>query len=836
MDNWLVAHARQYAWQRPGADGTLMIAPHKITPPTGAIGHVRDGLSDIPLPGTGWWHAYHLGKLHVREGNLNIPVGIWYKASAVINHVNAFILIYNEQGLGLPMDKAYFYRDRNGAILLAMQQSAKYKWPETDTLYVKFYAGWSGGDRAESVPDTTTEYMTIPNPLARQAVINRIRELRTTRKGYLSVWVNGELRDNLVVADLNTWDDVELRVDGRVRRVQDFVLGDVKSFNSTLDNKRKYLLHLPKGDNRWSFNDDVEIHIFYKNRGRYYHHHRSEAIRNLTYNDLSIPAERVKDLRTSWGELTNIDEVVVRVIVRDDYLDQPALFNTDRLFDLYRLTDDGIVSAMVGVNANVPEWRAANLEQSAANRLAAAKPRAITRELSTAAYGYNAVSHYAADTPQKLQQDERGWNCRLPDLLARRSTVYEYDVNGVLLGSYSHNDDAYYYARNANARLVEALVSEQGDAMDIVNSASDFQQEAGINYSLYLQILKSEKPTGEFVLAEEGVDYTRVDGYVTWTVDRTRRQPTVISDKKHLFISDTFEVKDGIIQVGVTSRDENGNVRPLFVPMETVEAWLNGHPLVHGIDFTVQWPTVTIVNKVFINDGEVNRVDLRARGVTGTLRVPEHGFVSSGVLSNNSRYDVREDKVVRIVAGGRLVHRSDVVFREDSAVGVTAVPDGVPYSVDDPTIPLRTLVSGDTYALRDKARDMDSRIEDYLTVWFPTPPPAAIVPLPSWYHLYSPVLNKVMWDILMHRLTVVEDDETHRISTTQLDEIMEGYKDLLPFDPAFTGFDKRFVRVHPHVKYETVNVPELTFALLDRINARYLNNAVTLNQYLKIKG
>lgn len=836
MDNWLVAHAQQYAWQRPGADGTLIIAPHKITQKTGAIGHVRDGLSDIPLPGSGWWHAYHLGKLHVREGNLNIPAGIWYKVSTVINELNAFILVYNEKGLGIPTENMYFYRDQNGAILLAMPQGGKYKWPDTETLFIKFYPGWTGGDLAATIPPTTTEYMTVPNLLARQAVIDRIAKLKAKRKGYVSVWVNGELRDNLKVDDLFTWDDVELRVDGRVRRVVDYNLGDVKSFTSTLDNKRKYLLHLPKGDDKWTFNDDVEIHVFYQNRGRYYHHHRSEAIRNLTYNDISIPTERVKDLRVTWGQLTNIDDVVVRVIIRDDYMEQSALFNTDRLYDLYRLKDEDIVAAMVGANSNVVEWQAANLEQSAANRLAAAKPRNITRQLCTDAYGYNAVSYYAANTPQKLELNERGWFCRLPDLLARRSTVYEYDAYGKLLGSYPHNDDAYYYARNPTARLVEALVSRQNTAMDIIDDAPDFQMEEGLNYTFYLQKLKSGAVTGEYLPAKKGVDYTEVDGLIKWAVDRTRRRPTVITDRYHLFTSATFKVEDGEIRIGVTSRGADGVDRPLFVPMETVEAWLNGFPLVHGVDFTVQWPTVTVVNKVFINDGEVNKLELRARGVTGTLRVPEHGFVTSGVLSNNDRYDVREDKVVRIVAGGRLMHRDDVVFREDSALGVTTIPDGVPYSIDDPTVPLRTLVEGDTYSLRDKARDMDNRIEDYLSTWFPTPPPAAIVPLPTWYHLYSPVLNKVMWDIQMGRLTVVEDDETNRISTTQLDEIMVAYDDLLAFDPAFIGFDRRFVRVHPHLQYKTVEVAELTYALLDRINARYLNNAVTLNQYLKIKG
>ena len=134
------------------------------------------------------------------------------------------------------------------------------------------------------------------------------------------------------------------------------------------------------------------------------------------------------------------------------------------------------------------------------------------------------------------------------------------------------------------------------------------------------------------------------------------------------------------------------------------------------------------------------------------------------------------------------------------------------------------------------ARDLDSRVENYMTNWFPTPPPQNPVPLPHLYHLYSPTLNKILWDYLQGILTLVEDDPDYRISTTQLDEIMERYKDLLPFDPAYIGYDKAFVKLHPHVKYQTVEVNELGFAFLDRVNERYLNGEVQLNQYLKIKG
>ncbi|EMW1793799.1 hypothetical protein AAEP15_004688, partial [Salmonella enterica subsp. enterica serovar Chester] len=86
----------------------------------------------------------------------------------------------------------------------------------------------------------------------------------------------------------------------------------------------------------------------------------------------------------------------------DDYLDITPLYNSSHVHDLYRLTDELIIDAMIGANANVTEWQAANLEQAAFNRLAAAKLENINRDLCTDAYGYNAVTRYAADTPQRL--------------------------------------------------------------------------------------------------------------------------------------------------------------------------------------------------------------------------------------------------------------------------------------------------------------------------------------------------------------------------------------------------------------------------------------------------
>jgi len=837
METWLSNHAASHAWQRPYLDGQLIIAGRRLTPRRGGTSFVRESITRTPMPGPGYWHIYHLGKLHLNYGNLALGANLWTRVSTCINAFSAFILLYNEAGISLPAHSAWLYRRGNGEVVLAVPQAERYNWVENDTLYIRFYPGYNGGANAPLINPTSVQYLEIPSIKKRQDALDQYYALRSSAKGWVTFWINGKCLDAPTANDIALWDDVEIRIDGRVKRVVDFVCGDLQTYLSTLDSKRKYLLHLPKQSIEWTFNNDIEIQVMNGREIRYYHLHRHQAIRNLTFNDVAIPTERIAQLRNAFDTVPDIDTLKIRLLIRDDFLDLAPLFNTDHVQDLYRLDDAGIISAMVGANANVVEWQAANLEQSAANRLAAAQRKNITRDLATDAYGYNAITRYCADTPQRLVLDARGWGCSLPALLAVESTVYEYDADGLLLGAYPNVNNTLYYARNSKARMVEAIVGTAGKSVKIVDNAPDFTLVHGENVSLYLRTVKSGVPQDVYEKAVEDTDYTRNGDLITWKVDRTRRAPTVIYDSQHLFFEYDVKVTEGVIRVPILAENQTGEQRTLWIPMETVEVWMNGHPLVHSIDYVSSWPEFVVVCKAWTSDTDTNRIAVRVRGVTGELKIPKCGFVANGLFSNNSHFDVRDDKVIRIVAGGGLLLREDVVFREDATVGSDVVADGFPFSVDDPTIPLRDVASGDTYVLRDKARDQDRRIEDYLSNWIPTPPPNPIVDLANWYHLFSPVLNKILWDRKQGLLDLVEDDPDVRISTKQLDEIMKaGYENLLKFDPAYFGYDKIFVKVHPHMQYTVMEVDELTFAFCDRVNQRYLQGNVQLNQYLKIKG
>ena len=830
MENWLANHARVNLWQDPEADGQLITKPVRLTPPSAATHSARIGRTYRHLPFDGWGHVYQIGTVHPNWGNLNIVRNTWIRGTTLMNTFRTNVLVYGASGKTFPLHHCYFTKNDDGAIVLALPCMEIYDWIETEAVYLRLYKGNEIKQPSESLPPILAEYHQVENDQHRAVIESRYHELKA--EGHVMVYVRGVPHFNFSRDVISKWDDVEFHLDGRVRKHKSFRVGDLTTFTSELDGCRKYHIHLG-GNVQYDFADDIEIHVANGDIGSYYHQNQSMSIRQLTHGDISIPTKRIQDQLLSIPGAIDNDELHVHVIVRNDGMSKPLSFNSNRTHELYKLPSEKIIQAITGANANVPEWRASNLEKSAVNRLTYARFDDITRDLATEAYGYNAAGFYSANTPSKTVSNEHGTVAQLPVLLGQDTTVYEYAADGTLLGHHYHNGPSEYVSKDPSCALVEAIVGRGDDTLSVNYNAGDVVLDMRHSYAFYLRVVLSGNPSDEFIPAVEGTDYT-IDsqGQVRWTIDNDRRHGVIIDNSKHYFNELTVPHTDGLYRIGIT--DVIDGVRlPSFIPMESVELWLNNHPLTYGVDFLVDWPTVVISSKRYVVDGD-NKISIRARGVTGEFRKPDFGFVTSGLLSNNDMFDVKDDKVVRVVAGGKLIHRDDIRFRDDTSVGVAHIADGMPYSIDDPTIPLRDIISTRVLVERDKARDLDERIESYLSVHIPTPPPIENIDLDSYYHVFSPVLNNVIYDLIENRLVLTPDDETYRISDVQLDKIMEDYIDLLRFDLGFTGYDARFVVVHPHASYDILTLTELQFALVERINHRYLNSAVQLNKYLKI--
>lgn len=842
MKNWLVTHAHDNIWCQPANDRRWIVKPERLSMPEGeTFGMQVQGYS-IRLPEKlKWFHVFQLGGMNHRELGITDLFDSWVRLDRVVSHYGTMITLYNELGRTMPLEYVWLRKQPNGNVILATEMVESQVDFSTEPLYIRFYNGafrYTGEYTEEHHSKIFGQV--IRDNAERFAVVEKFKELRAMA-GEPIVYINGYEVDVLTTDDIKLWDYVEIVYDGLIESIHYFPMADLQSFHSTLDGKRKFLLHPPRQLDTIHFINDIDVSVLKGNVGLYFHQNQSESFRQVTHNDYSILVNRFSNYIINMDDWNEIDELKVKLVVRRSGMDRALTYNHNRIHELYKLKDDQIVSAMVGINSNIPEWQASTLEDASYNRIMAAKYSTITNELCTKAYGYNAASRYVGDTPNKTHHAGGNLVATLAPLLARNCTVYEYDDDGLLLGYYNHSDNVSteYVCQHSETAMVEAIEGQATKQIDVIHDAKDFTLAAGFNYRFYTNQLKSGVPTDIFEDVT-GTDAYSIDtdGKVIWNIDQSRRQPVIWCDRNFLSYGFEEDMFTGHAKFTIDYWLNDDDYKPLQLEPETLEIWMNGHILVPGIDYFVKWPQVVVCNKVYLEDSP-NRhrpwFDIRCRGLAKELRMPKTGFVVNQLISNNAAFDVRDDKVVQIAVGGGIRHRDDVVFREDTAIGVPDMVNGMPYLVNDPTVPLREMVSENTYVMRDESRDLDKRVEDYLTNFIPTPEDIEHNPIPNVYELFSPIMNKVIHDMVNGDLMPEADDQLYYISTRQFDELMKEYMYLLDYEPTLRDVDLRYVAVHPHDGNDIIYLEPIQMTMVERINDRYLNNRVIITQLLRIK-
>jgi hypothetical protein len=218
-----------------------------------------------------------------------------------------------------------------------------------------------------------------------------------------------------------------------------------------------------------------------------------------------------------------------------------------------------------------------------------------------------------------------------------------------------------------------------------------------------------------------------------------------------------------------------------------------------------------------------------------TWGVPrEYGFVDHGVLSKNHRYNVRDDKVVRVVCGGRIYDRRELVYAEaDSGIRIPGVVNGMPYQISEPIIPLPGLAETDVYVMRDDALAVDDAIEAYLTQRIPEASFDTPNAIPDLYMLYSPFCAKLIYDLIYG--LIAEELINDQYGDMHLKELCAPYEWLLKYEPSFQTLDPRYVSIHPHEQRTTVTLGVWQYRFLSRAIHVYLNDAVDISRFVQIE-
>lgn len=848
MKNYLVDHALKNVWCAPRQDRQFILALQRITPSLGEFNDVKVLWERLPLPEHGpLFHVYQIGQNTPYIFGLFMETGKWVRASDLCNKEKLIVDFYVDNGRQFPRGEAWFMVTRDRNLIVAVKINDAIAPLGKEQLYLRVYSNaWYSTPEAHPTNDFVkvmggliqdkTQYSTIMTAYQEHAT-------RPTGHAYLfhnGMYVSGALPNEVLVGETLEW-----VYDSSIYKVVDFKLSDLPTFDSELDKKRKYLAHPPKaGSNAIDYRDDIDFFIhqpsgYTARKGLYYHKNNEDAVRMVTHADYSLPVEYVQNYIAEGGAGLNSLDCYLRIHVRRSGFDRPLVFEANRIHELYKLDDAAILAAFQGVNALVDEWRVANLEYSYYTELMRSYYQDVDLELVRDAYGYNAMSCLAGQTPQRPTGLLGDVKAKLPEGLWEQAGVYEYDKDGLLLSVNDHTAGQTYVVRDqVNTKLIEAVNGQGGLGFE-----QWFGKPVGLRLDPNCEYRVYRTPRGYVPGTRPWADvtgsdmYQIVDGVLVWT----NNQPydyLIVSDKKFVTYAFDLTYRDHLLKFSLRGNDASGNFSVMEIPPARVDVWMNQRALIEGLDYYVKFPQVVICNKEYLNqeDPYVQKIVVRMTGfcTTDLKREPigDVGFVKNKLLSRNNRFDIRDDKVIRCVVEGRVYHRDQLGFAEEnSGVSVAGVRDGAPYVVEEVFVPLRGITPYETQVLRSEAQETDKRVRDYLSVFLPEPEQTGLVATPRFHHLYSPFLAKVIYDI---KNGVLEIDSMYRPDKQILEEL-EPYKYLLPYDPCIFGFDTNYVRVHPHDKTTQIEVTEQERAYLVRVNRLLLASRCELSYFITIK-
>ena len=859
---------REYAvktvWCSPDQDNQVILAAQRITAKGGRIVSVPLMTRRYALPQSDkYYHVFKIGQAHptllgLLPNNPEWGIGSWIKFSEAVNQLPVFCDLYTDKGVHVPFHQSYYMYTEDRALVFCVEINKKLPIQfDLEQIYLRCYTNaYYQSTESNGLSRLTQCYGTTITSN------NNILELQNTlaawrqRPGALFCYRNGNLKERLDFTTVEIGDVVEVLYDASVKRMVTLQVKDLYSFASIRDDQNKYLFHYPETtDQQIDYVDDIDVYILNKNtgqlEGRYLHRNQKEALRMVTYRDYSVSVDIFKviadDLVRQLTTLSlDIRDFYLRLYIRHSGLTRPLVFEHARLFELYKLPDEKVQAALLGVDATVSFWSAPVLENSPFIRLLNEPYRNIDIPLVEQAFGYNAIAKYLGDTPTRPLENQGIYPMfKLSPGLIENSTVYEYDAEGSLLERHYNRYSELYIARNPACALIEAVSGEGKEAPDVVYGTTNLLLPGVYSYRVYKCYKVDDVPTEDWQDITGSNEYTLEGGRLVWLTQETDHWLMLRSDRTFLAYELSLNLIAGTLYFDL-SEISGGVHRRLALPLGDLDLWLNGKVLIRDLDYFVQFPRVYIVNKEYLiqpSGSTPQKIEVRFTGFAenrnGTLSmraVEDFGFIEHGVLSNNRRFDIRDDKVLQISVKGQLKHRQDLVFSEEhEGISILNATNGRPYQIKERIVPLKQMTAENTYRLRKLSLERDQVVSDYLSLKLPQPPRTPISAMISRHILVSPFISHLVNDLNSGQFTLSSIEK--ELTDQEIFTLCRPYESLLAFDPISTerGVDQRFVLIHPHALNATVRLDLYSYAFIKRVIKLYGRGLVTLAQHITLK-
>lgn len=859
MGDFLQRHAYTNVWCSPAQDKQARFELARISPLNGYWIKFRHLWRLIHLPEkTGRYHVFHIGQIHSSIlGLFTNDRGAWVSAAYAMNKENLYLDIYNDRGIQVPRCLVSFIVTQDNNLLVAIRVSDQTPDNldidlENEPVYVRMYSNafFESARRDQSVDLITCYSQRVLSVGAITQLQDKVAQLPGNPEQRI-YFVNGIKVDSIDLVTVTVGDYVDVIYDGSIKRTVSFKVRDLQEFNSTADNLRKYLLHYAGDVDTIEYKDDVDVYLSApqpngRNKGVFLHKNDDRTLRMVTHRDYSIPVIRIGGASAANAFLDNNINRTLKLYIRHSGYHRPLVYDNNRIMELYKLPDERVVRAMLGIDSTVSVWTADALESSGYVRLMDRKAGEITRNGVQEGYGYNAISLLVGNTP-KVPRLESGMKVvDIPEGLRGCATVYEYDGEGRLLG-YSHSTlDDTHSCQYAQTELVEVLFGLGGTSLEMHHNVQHAAVNPTCNYRFYKVAQIGGVATGDWVDVTGTSEYFGQSDQFQW-ISMTGKHTRVLSNRKHLAYNLNVRRSAGVLTFNILHDSiYAGQLQQLEFPLGELDIFLNGYSLIEGLDYYTEGNKVTIVCKKHINfEDEVQVVTIRYTGFCNpdmTRTLPsEKGFVYHGVLSHNNRFDLRDDRVMRVICGGRLYHKNEVLFAEDGVEArIVDATNGEPYQLRDIVVPMNNYLVADgglddsTYALREKAAAINKEVSDYLTLMLPEQSVEEPNAITARYQLYSPFFARIIDDL---QTGVLWSDRFYEhFGDEFVREIAAPYLPLLKVDPigGDNGVDSRYVVVHPHNYDEIITLDIYKYRVLTRIAQVYANGLIDLSSMIRV--
>lgn len=856
--DYLRKQALKDVWRVPTLDRQFIIEPNRITKSYGRKVYITVMWETLKLPDlNSSWHVYDAGPVSMSGLNLFRKCEGWSSLSDAVNNRGVYINAYINSGVELPRFDSYYRYTKTGSLIFAFKINKKLI-PNLDKegVFIRVYSSATINPTQLPLVSATPAIQTAGKYVTGQSDIDDLQTLIDALPigGKTNLYHNGIWYDSLDKISIEIGDWIEFIYDQTFYKTYEFAIKDLFHYNSTMDSDQKFILHYPGISNVLDFYDDIDVYIIQKEndeplRGIYFHKNSPAAVRQLTHRDYGLRSRNIPPIaRVLEGLKEPVldvpqDSLYIRVDIRRPALTTNVLvFENTRLFELYKLGDEEILRAFQGIDSTVPFWTAPELEKSYYTKGMRSSYNELTQVMAEKIYGYNAAGKIVGDTPVKLTvpgiQD-----VALPVRMQHGCTVYEYDSEGLLLEWNQHMAGMAYRAKNPLTTYIECIVGLGSDRLDQVHNKRSLTLNDVYTYRVYNGSLIGNVVQETFEDVTGSNKYSIVNNQFEWLSTRTIDYPIVMSDAR--FYAKDYKVRPqfGSIKLLLTTQQNRPQGDGLFkmpFQMGQMDVFLNGYSLIKDLDYFVKFPEVIVVNKSFLVNAQLEDQDIHIRfcGFSNKdLEMSEEGdvgFVEHGLLSNNNRYDIRDDKVQRVIIGGKLYTKDELIFSENhQGVSIVDAANGLPYMVKDILVPVKPYTVNDMYELRQASKNIDKTVSDYMTLRLPQPNRGTLMAIPNKYHVFSPFVNTLITDLRSGFLNIPL--RTQGFTKQEVIEKCSRYEELLKHDPIKSPYiqDERFVAIDPHGYPHVVSVSANAYRFLSKVVEVYCDGHIALSPFLK---